>query len=69
MDDGIGSGRTAAVRLIQGTPLTEALDPADPRAWTAFDVGVRQILRYGVPLEKSSAQVGVVRFGPGIMPA
>ncbi|MER6112591.1 hypothetical protein ACFYRD_39415 [Streptomyces hirsutus] len=63
MDDGIGSGGTAAVRLIRGMPLTEALDPADPRAWTAFDVGVRQILRYGHVLLPEEERTAVLRSG------
>ncbi|GAB2451720.1 hypothetical protein GCM10027162_56000 [Streptomyces incanus] len=63
MDDGIGSGGTAAVRLIRGMPLTEALDTADPCAWTAFDVGVRQILRYGHALLPDEDRTAVLRSG------
>ncbi|MFC8392622.1 hypothetical protein [Streptomyces sp. NPDC057238] len=63
MDDDIGSGGTAAVRLIRGTPLTEAVDTADPRAWTAFDVGVRQILRYGHALLPDGDRTAVLRSG------
>lgn len=47
MDDDARGGGTAAVRLIRGVPLAEALDTADPRAWTAFDRGARAMIRYG----------------------
>ncbi|MFF9488501.1 HEAT repeat domain-containing protein [Streptomyces sp. NPDC014676] len=63
MDDDIGSGGTAAVCLIRGTPLTEALDTVDPRAWTALDVGVRQILRYGHALLPDEDRTAVLRSG------
>ncbi|MDT6982163.1 hypothetical protein QNO04_01755 [Streptomyces lusitanus] len=48
MDDDLGSGQAAAVRLMSGVPLSEALDTGDARAWTALDLGVRQEMRYGV---------------------
>lgn len=46
MDDDIRGGETAAVRVDRGVPLVKALDTTDPGAWTAFDVGVRQMLQY-----------------------
>lgn len=33
----------AAVRLVEGVPLREAVDTADPAAWVALDAGTRQI--------------------------
>ncbi|MEU0723225.1 hypothetical protein [Streptomyces sp. NPDC006140] len=41
MDEDIRGGEAAVGRLVQGAPLEEALDVADPGAWTALDVGVR----------------------------
>lgn len=43
MGKSIGYGEAAAVRLAEGTPLRDALDMADPTAWTALDAGVRQV--------------------------
>lgn len=63
MDDDIGSGGTAMVCLIRGMSLTEALDTADPRAWTAFDVGVRQVIRYGHALLPDEDRTVALRFG------
>ncbi|MFB9351861.1 HEAT repeat domain-containing protein [Streptomyces heliomycini] len=57
------SGGTAAVRLIRGMPLAEVLDIADPRAWTAFDVGVRQVLRYGHALLPDEDRTAALRSG------
>ncbi|MET7294893.1 hypothetical protein ABZS79_22645 [Streptomyces griseoloalbus] len=53
MDDDARRGETAAVRLLRGVPLAKALDTADPRAWTAFDRGAREVLRYRSPLPPS----------------
>ncbi|MFG2297556.1 HEAT repeat domain-containing protein [Streptomyces sp. NPDC048603] len=36
-------GREAAGRLLAGEPLERVIDPADPAAWTALDVGVRTL--------------------------
>lgn len=63
MGDDIGNGGTTVVRLIRGMSLTEALDTADPRAWTAFDLGVRQVLRYGHVLLPDEDRTAVLRFG------
>ncbi|MFB7932090.1 hypothetical protein ACFC4C_23645 [Streptomyces sp. NPDC056039] len=41
MDEDVRSGEAAAARLAGGGLLAEVLDVADPRAWTALDVGVR----------------------------
>ena len=41
MRENIKEGAAAARRLAGGTPLRDALDTADPYAWTAFDLGVR----------------------------
>ncbi|KUM89913.1 MULTISPECIES: hypothetical protein [Streptomyces] len=38
-----GNGAAAAVRLAEGAALREAVDTADPAAWTALDAGVREI--------------------------
>ncbi|MFF9213349.1 MULTISPECIES: hypothetical protein [unclassified Streptomyces] len=36
------TGEAAAALLAEGTPLADALDVHDPRAWLALDAGVRQ---------------------------
>ncbi|NGO77274.1 hypothetical protein G6045_16645 [Streptomyces sp. YC504] len=36
-------GVAAALRLVQGAPLGEALDTTDPEAWVSLDVGVREL--------------------------
>ncbi|MEV7077226.1 hypothetical protein AB0N88_01530 [Streptomyces sp. NPDC093516] len=41
MDEDIRGGEAAVARLVQGAPLEEALDVANPGAWTALDVAVR----------------------------
>ncbi|MDR6973433.1 hypothetical protein J2X68_000102 [Streptomyces sp. 3330] len=41
VQEDIGSGSAAAVRLARGVPLREALDRGVPAAWTALDVGAR----------------------------
>ncbi|MFF4035849.1 hypothetical protein ACFYZ2_39945 [Streptomyces sviceus] len=38
-----GNGAAAALRLAEGASLREAVDTADPAAWTALDAGVREI--------------------------
>ncbi|MGC0341343.1 hypothetical protein [Streptomyces sp. SLBN-8D4] len=38
-----GNGAAVAVRLAEGAALREAVDTADPAAWTALDTGVREI--------------------------
>ncbi|MER5732522.1 hypothetical protein ABT084_30005, partial [Streptomyces sp. NPDC002138] len=37
------AGREVAERLARGAALTEVLDPADPAAWIALDLGVREV--------------------------
>ncbi|MFE4636492.1 hypothetical protein ACFRJ1_24335 [Streptomyces sp. NPDC056773] len=41
-------GRQAAMKLVDGTepPLDEVLDTEDPAAWTALDLGVRELCDY-----------------------
>ncbi|MFF5956884.1 HEAT repeat domain-containing protein [Streptomyces luteogriseus] len=41
MHEDLRSGEAAAARLVQGVPLGEVLEVADPAAWTGLDLGVR----------------------------
>ncbi|WMD08309.1 hypothetical protein [Streptomyces sp. FXY-T5] len=41
MHEDLRGGEAAAARLVQGMPLGEVLDVADPAAWTGLDLGVR----------------------------
>ncbi|POX45266.1 hypothetical protein C3489_34680 [Streptomyces sp. Ru71] len=42
MRDPAAAGDAATARLVDGTPLPDALDVDDPRAWLALDAGVRR---------------------------
>lgn len=66
MSTNIEAGAAAAVRLVEGASLREAVDTADPAAWTALDAGVRHICWdpgtrvWGVAWERTDGGRGLV---------